>query len=110
MTSSKHAAVGRQSISEKKVGRPVARIVIGGRILILIFALEIDVAAEIQIKAAVAIIVRRGHSCERALRLGSEPERFRMFPESAVASIEEQQRARKPEGQSDPDDRNSENR
>ena len=92
----KHATIGRQSIFEQKVRGAIARILIGGGELILILALEIDVTTEIQIQAAVAIIIRRRHSCERTLRLGFEPERIRMFPESPVASIEEKQRPGRP--------------
>ena len=74
------------------VRRAVARILIRGGKLILIFALEIDVTAEIQIQTAVAIIISRRHSGERTLRLVFEPERVRMFAECPVASIKKKHR------------------
>jgi hypothetical protein len=84
----------RRAVAEEKIRRPVARILIGRGILILVLALEVDIAAEIEIQAAIAVEVGGSHPRERTLRRSFKLERVALFRECAIAAIQKKERPR----------------
>ena len=86
------AGLSVEAVAEQEIGRPVLRVVIRHRIAVLRLALVVDVAAEVEIQAAVAIVIGRGDAGERALRRRREAERIGQPGEPALAVVQKQQR------------------
>ena len=89
------AAIRIESISEKEIRRSILCVVVGCGITVLVFALEVDIAAEIQIDAAIVVKVCGGHSGKSTLRWTSKPKRIRTALKPAIAPVEKEQRTRR---------------
>src|SRR5437660_11142441 len=88
-------AVGKRAVAfvvKQKVWRPVARVEIGSRIVVLIKAEIVAVETEVNIKSAIAIVVGDGRVCECALRRFRKLESIWLALEGAVSLIDKQQR------------------
>src|SRR5258708_21136772 len=81
-------------ITHHEIGRPVLRVVIRRRILVLVSALVIDVEAKVDIQPSVAVIVRNRCSGERPLPRICELKRVPLLAKPAAAFIQRQLRAR----------------
>ena len=80
-------------VVKEAVGRPVTRVVVGDRVVILIEPQVVHVGAEVEIEAAVAVVVGSGGVGECALRLLREAKCIALEGEGAVAAILKEQRA-----------------
>ena len=80
-----------QTIAEQEVRWAVLRVVVRRRVAVLSFTLEIDVAAEVEVNSAIAVVVGRGNACERTLRSGCEVERVWHWGKVPLPVIEKEQ-------------------
>src|SRR5450432_1260280 len=62
--------------------------------LVLVFALEVHITAQVKIQAPVAIVIRRRHARERTLRARFEMKGVRLFAKYTVTLVNEQERTR----------------
>ena len=83
-------------VAKQDPGRSVPRVVVRRRRAGLVLAgpEEIGIDAQIQVDVAVAVVVRRGHRRQHALRRPAELEGVRGTREAALAVVDEEQRRR----------------